>query len=392
MSGAARKTAVGVALVVLGVVAGVIAGRTWLAPGHAAEGEADKAAGDHEEKKPEAAALVRTAPVVEETVHPVIEALGSASVPTGAVAAVSWPSDVLVSRVLVQAGQTVEKGAPVAQVAMTRDGETQLALASQQAEAAARALAVAQERLDRALATRPEVIAAQGAADEAKQRLERLKAAVPPADGMVRAPGTGVVGSVKAQAGAVSAANTALVEINDPGAVVAQLGLEPAEAHDLRVGQRATVRPVDEHDAARYEGTVSIVSPALNPATRLIDVTVTLDGAARPAVGSMLRGELALPESKAVLVPRAGLVTGGDDLAVFVVRDGKAARVVVTLGRRVGERVEVTKGVAAGDRVVVVGQGQLEDGAPVREEHAGGEGEGKDGAEKHEKGGGGADR
>jgi len=51
---------------------------------------------------------------------------------------------------------------------------------------------------------------------------------------------------------------------------------------------------------------------------------------------------------------------------VFVVQGGKAVSRPVTLGLTNGPLVEVLSGVNEGDPVVVVGQGTLKDGSPVR--------------------------
>ena len=56
----------------------------------------------------------------------------------------------------------------------------------------------------------------------------------------------------------------------------------------------------------------------------------------------------------------------GNDYYVFRIIEGKAVRAKVELGaRRTGE-VEITSGVAAGDRIVIDGQLKLKPGAPVK--------------------------
>jgi membrane fusion protein (multidrug efflux system) len=365
----AHQVVVGVVLFVLGATGGALGWR-WYSDAADAGHDAGWNQGEAEEKKSDAGALVITAPAILETLHPTIEAFGSAVLPPGATTAVEWPSELSVVRVLVVPGQAVTKDAQLVQVSASGDAETQLLAAGQAAESAGRALEAAKQRAERGLAARPELIAAEAAANEARQKLERLKVGVPPADGMIRAPRAGVVQAVRAQPGGVAGANTSLVDISVGESVVVQLGVEPGQAGDVAVGQKVTLSALDERDAARFEGTVSLIAPSINPAARLLEVTVTLGPGARPRAGTMLRGELALPEAKAVTIPRAAVVPDGDEEIVFVVRDGKAVRVPAVVGRRSGQRVEVVKGCAPGDQVVVVGQSQLTDGAPVRQEAA----------------------
>lgn len=362
----ARQAVVGVVLLALGAAGGALGWRWYFG----ADGVHHDAAAPEEgagEKKAEPAALVVTAVATQEVLHPTIEALGSVMLAPTAVWAVVWPSELSVIKVLVAPGQTVEKDAPLVQVAASRDAETQALLAAQTAESADRALDAAKQRVERGLAARPELIAAEAVANEARQRLERLKAGAPPADGMIRTSAAGVVQAVRAQAGSVAGANTSLVDIAPGDGVVVLLGVEPARAPEAAVGQRVMLAPVDVRDPSRFEAVVSLVAPMVNPATRLVDVTATFAAGPQARVGTMLRGELALPEARVVIVPRAAVVPDGDKDVVFVVKEGKAVRAPVVLGRRSGDRVEVVKGCEAGDRVVVMGQSQLTDGAAVRQ-------------------------
>ena len=52
--------------------------------------------------------------------------------------------------------------------------------------------------------------------------------------------------------------------------------------------------------------------------------------------------------------------------AAFVVEEGKAAVRSVELGFEVGERIEIRKGLVAGDEVVIRGNERLQPGAPVQ--------------------------
>ncbi|MGB5401083.1 MAG: efflux RND transporter periplasmic adaptor subunit, partial [Thermoanaerobaculia bacterium] len=51
---------------------------------------------------------------------------------------------------------------------------------------------------------------------------------------------------------------------------------------------------------------------------------------------------------------------------VYVAEDDVAEKRAVTLGLEEGELIEVLSGVAAGDRVIVTGQGGLKDGSAVK--------------------------
>jgi multidrug efflux pump subunit AcrA (membrane-fusion protein) len=60
------------------------------------------------------------------------------------------------------------------------------------------------------------------------------------------------------------------------------------------------------------------------------------------------------------------VVVEGGRMHIFVVEDGKASRRIVSLGKRELGRVEITDGLAEGEKVVARGVQSLRDGAPVK--------------------------
>jgi membrane fusion protein (multidrug efflux system) len=67
----------------------------------------------------------------------------------------------------------------------------------------------------------------------------------------------------------------------------------------------------------------------------------------------------------AVIVPEQALVPQGADRFVYRYADGKAALTRIELGLRRPGEVEIRKGLAAGDTIVIDGQLRLRDGAAV---------------------------
>ncbi|TNJ40361.1 efflux RND transporter periplasmic adaptor subunit [Chlorobaculum thiosulfatiphilum] len=68
---------------------------------------------------------------------------------------------------------------------------------------------------------------------------------------------------------------------------------------------------------------------------------------------------------EALLIPRRALTGSIAAPEVFVVSGGRARLKKIVAGGEYGTRVEVLQGLAAGDRVVVSGQSDLDDGSPV---------------------------
>src|SRR5262249_28091285 len=98
-------------LFILGVGAGIAGDRFWRSKTASTEPAAGKPAAN-EEEEPEPAAIVRTVIAKDGELSKTIDSIGSAAVPPTAIFIESWPTDVLITRLLVQPGETVAKDAP----------------------------------------------------------------------------------------------------------------------------------------------------------------------------------------------------------------------------------------------------------------------------------------
>ena len=79
-----------------------------------------------------------------------------------------------------------------------------------------------------------------------------------------------------------------------------------------------------------------------------------------------VEGRVVVATHAGLAVPVAAQVHDDDLLVVYVVEGGRARRRVVTAGLEDGAYVELLGGVAAGDRVVTVGNHEVTDGMAVR--------------------------
>ncbi|MCI0346718.1 MAG: efflux transporter periplasmic adaptor subunit, partial [Chloroflexi bacterium] len=68
----------------------------------------------------------------------------------------------------------------------------------------------------------------------------------------------------------------------------------------------------------------------------------------------------------AVLVPEQAIVPIGGRKFVYRLIDGRVVQTEVAIGERIGTRVEIRAGVAAGELVVTAGQLRIGDGEAVR--------------------------
>jgi multidrug efflux system membrane fusion protein len=164
--------------------------------------------------------------------------------------------------------------------------------------------------------------------------------------------------------------------VADLGRVKAVFGVPDRLVERVRPGTPLAVT-TETLGEQRFAGTVASVSPAADPQSRVFSVEVTLANADRRLKAGMI-ATVDVPETDAApdavrpTVSLAAVVKAGagPGYGVFVVEgaDEKAAVRLreVTLGPIAGNRVSVTSGLAAGERVVVTGASLLRDGEPVR--------------------------
>ena len=118
-----------------------------------------------------------------------------------------------------------------------------------------------------------------------------------------------------------------------------------------------------------FEGKVSLRSPSLDPNTRSFMVEITIpnkDLTLRPGMYS--RVEINFGAKDRVLVSDLAVrkQMGTNDRYSFIIKDGKAERKVLKVGKIIGKQIEVISGLTAGDVVVIAGGQKLVDGTDVK--------------------------
>jgi RND family efflux transporter MFP subunit len=150
----------------------------------------------------------------------------------------------------------------------------------------------------------------------------------------------------------------------DPLKVVAEIPEKMAPW--IRDGQTVALK-VDAYQDRTFTGKVSRISPGVNTATRAFPFEALVpnaDTTLKP--GTFARVHIESGKVDSVLtVPYAALQYRYGVNRVFVVEGGKLSIRELTVGQRLGDRIEVMSGVKAGDRVVVADVDTLADGTPV---------------------------
>ena len=185
----------------------------------------------------------------------------------------------------------------------------------------------------------------------------------------IRSPFAGYVSRRWVDRGALVSPSTPLFEVVDIDRVKVGIHVVEGDYRKVSLGQPVAVK-VDAYPDKRFDGTITRMSPVLDPQTRTGEVAIELDnsdGDLKP--GMFARASIVVERKTGVLVvPEASPVKAGAEYGVFRVTDdgSKVERVKVTPGLGSDGWVEVTGDLQEGDRVVTVGSSLVRDGQRVR--------------------------
>jgi len=186
------------------------------------------------------------------------------------------------------------------------------------------------------------------------------------ADTVVRAPFAGVVGERLVSVGDYVTRGTKVASVLRTNPLRLQLTVPQQFSIEVGVG-RAVSLEVDTAPGKTYTGQVRYVSPALQTDSRTLIVEAVVanpDGALRPGTFATAQIEQST-NTPGILAPAAAVRTVSGTSRVFVVAGGRAEERLVTTGQSVGDRVEITTGLKAGEQVATTNLPQLVDGVAV---------------------------
>lgn len=222
---------------------------------------------------------------------------------------------------------------------------------------------VSQQDLDERRSALAQATANVAAADANVQRLkqtEGFKRVLAPFAGMITRRNVDVGDLIDAGSGR----SLFLLAQTDPLRVY--INVPQAYAQLIKAGQPVIVTQAELRDQ-RFQGEVARTSGAIDSATRMMQVEVSLpnkDGVLLP--GAYVQVSLPLAASKSLTIPANALLFRAEGTRVAVVdAQGKVHLRPINLGRNYGETVEVLDGISGTDRLVLNPSDSLAEGDVV---------------------------
>ena len=204
-----------------------------------------------------------------------------------------------------------------------------------------------------------DVVQAQSTSQEMAANIEYLQAQIDQT--VIRAPEDGLVLQRDAHVGDIVSASKPLFTLARQGQMELRAQVPEIDLNRVHVGDRARTMVGDK----TVKGHVWIISPAVDPTTRLGTVRILLDRSSLVFPGMFARATLALGRHQALVIPSAAVMGDNDNYFVFLYEDGKVRKQTLQTGSRTLDAVEVVGGLKSDARVVVKGAGFLADGDTV---------------------------
>jgi Cu(I)/Ag(I) efflux system membrane fusion protein len=184
----------------------------------------------------------------------------------------------------------------------------------------------------------------------------------------ITAPIGGVVTELMVREGMAVMAGATLFRINGTGSVWAQGEVPESQAALLRPGAKV-VATTPAVPGVRFSGRVQALLPDVDTTTRTIKARMELaNPGGRLVPGMFVQMQFSdMRGGRALVVPTEAIIqTGKRTLVMLALPDGRFRPVDVVIGIETGGQTEITKGLQAGQRVVVSSQFLIDSEASLK--------------------------
>jgi membrane fusion protein (multidrug efflux system) len=197
-----------------------------------------------------------------------------------------------------------------------------------------------------------------------RQRIREIEARI--SDRTIRAPFDGVLGLRQVSVGALVEPGDLITTIDDLSRIKLDFNVPATHLAILKPGADIHAYSASWGDE-RFEGTVDTISTRIDPETRSVLIRAVIPNREmRLRPGLLMTVELLNRERQALMIPEEALVPVQRRHFVLIV---DAERVVqrreVVIGQRRSGMVEVTQGLAPGERVIIRGTTRVSPGQQV---------------------------
>jgi membrane fusion protein (multidrug efflux system) len=185
-------------------------------------------------------------------------------------------------------------------------------------------------------------------------------------DTIIRAPFSGLISEKAVNVGRYMKKGDRIATIVRVDPLRIELTIPEGAVAAVRKGQRVSFT-VQSYPDRQFEGTIAYIGPAVRADSRALVVeAIVPNGKGMLQPGLFATAHIELQAGRpSLMIPTAAVRNEGGMYKLFVAKGDRAEVRIVHLGREVGGRVEVLRGLAPGDRVVDQPTEALADGGLI---------------------------
>lgn len=268
-----------------------------------------------------------------------------------------------VTRVLFSAGDYVRQGAPLLQLD-DRAERLEVEAAQVSVQEASQLLGRYRRIEDTGAISESQIEAGETALAAARVELRQAQTSL--VDRTVRAPFSGHVGLTEIDVGDRVSDSTPITQIDRRGTLYVDFPAPEEVFANLSPGDTVEVTPFSEPGRTIAAEVIATDNRISRDSRNFIVRTAIPNRDDRLRPGMSFRVQFAHSGTSRPAVPEEAIVWGGEGSHLFLIREGKAVRVPVTITSRRDGRVFVNGRIGRNDRVIVEGVQKVRDGQDIR--------------------------
>jgi membrane fusion protein (multidrug efflux system) len=185
-------------------------------------------------------------------------------------------------------------------------------------------------------------------------------------DTIIRAPFSGLIAEKAVSVGRYTKKGDRIATIVRVDPLRIELTIPEGAVAAVRKGQKVSFM-VQSYPGRQFEGTIAYVGPAVRAESRALVVeAIVPNPKALLQPGLFATARIELPAARpSVMVPAAAVKSDGGVFKLFIAKGDRAEARLVQVGREAAGRLEILRGLAAGERVVSPHVPGLADGALI---------------------------
>ena len=268
-----------------------------------------------------------------------------------------------VVKVHTRAGAHVKAGMPIIELDV-RQAQLAVDMAKSKLKGVKRLLGRANNLRRKNVLSDARVLDAATVVDQAEVELKAAEVAL--ADHAIKAPFDGVVGIASVDVGDRVTPSTVLVTLDDRSKLTVEFAIPEAYLPRLSSGMVLDVR-TPGFDGRTFKGVIAGIDSRVHPTRRTVLVRAEVDNEEdllRPGMSFAI--DLKLPGKAYPRIPDLALQFSQRGNYVWLIDEGKARRVTVSIVRRDSNTVLVQGALKPGDDIVIEGVQRLRPGRTVR--------------------------